>query len=175
MSVVSQTAGPISRELKHDSDLCRLVADGCDSKRKGKGGEWGKEVKRERERKGEGVIDGMPFPPPTKGSRDEQLAIHVWQHCSNTLCTRMHTQTQLKIAKQRPSATSANYLAESRPGSRIRVVPAVGLDWRMALIVKRKRRERKAGCEKLSIRNKRILQRATWLPLRQPYRSVINT
>lgn len=36
MSVVSQTAGPISRELRHDSDLCRLVAGGCDSERKGK-------------------------------------------------------------------------------------------------------------------------------------------
>lgn len=38
MSVVSQTAGPISRELRHDSDLCRLVAGGCDSEWKGAGG-----------------------------------------------------------------------------------------------------------------------------------------
>lgn len=46
MSVVSQTAGPISRELRHDSDLRRLVAGGCDSERKRKGGE----------RRGEGII-----------------------------------------------------------------------------------------------------------------------
>lgn len=48
MSVVSQTAGPISRELRHDSDLCRLVAGSCDSERKGKGGE------------GEGEREGSP-------------------------------------------------------------------------------------------------------------------
>lgn len=111
--------------------------------------------------------------PLTQGSRDEQLAMKCGGIAQHTLCTHMHTQMQLKIAKQRPSTTSANYLAESRPGSRIRVVPAVGLDWRMALIeVKRERRERKAWWEKLSIRDKRLLQQATWLPLRQPYRSV---
>lgn len=48
MSVISQTAGPNSRELRHDSDLCRLVAGGCDSERKGKGGE------------GEGEREGSP-------------------------------------------------------------------------------------------------------------------
>lgn len=56
------------------------------------------------------------------------------------------TQDQLKIAKQRPSATSANYLAESRPGPWIRVVPAVGLDCRMALIeMESEQGERKLG------------------------------
>lgn len=42
MSVVSQTAGPISRELRHDSDLRRLVAGGCDSEREREGREEGK-------------------------------------------------------------------------------------------------------------------------------------
>lgn len=37
------------------------------------------------------------------------------------------------MEKQRPCTASANYLAESSPRSRIRVVPAVGLNRRMAL------------------------------------------
>lgn len=48
MSVVSQTAGPISRELRHDSDLRRLVAGGCDSERKGG------ETREEKRKGGEG-------------------------------------------------------------------------------------------------------------------------
>lgn len=63
--------------------------------------------------------------------------IDEWQHHSaHPECTLIHTDIleQLKIAKQRPSTTSVNYLAESSPGPRIRVVPAVGIGWRMVLI-----------------------------------------
>lgn len=63
--------------------------------------------------------------------------IDEWQHHSaHPECTLIHTDTleQLKIAKQRPSTTSVNYVAESIPGPRIRVVPAVGIGWRMVLI-----------------------------------------
>lgn len=51
MSVVSQAAGPISREPSHDSDFCRLVAGGCDSQRKGEG----EEGKREAQGAGDGT------------------------------------------------------------------------------------------------------------------------
>lgn len=84
MSVVSQTAGPISREPRHDSDLRRLVAGGCDSEtRKGKGRRRGEVVG------GGGVPDRVgtegsggcrpreAFPPLALGSRDEQLAMNT--------------------------------------------------------------------------------------------------
>lgn len=56
MSVVSQTAGPISRELRHDSDLRRLVAGGCDSERKGEGG--GRRGEGKVVKAGEGAAEG---------------------------------------------------------------------------------------------------------------------
>ncbi|KAK2835724.1 hypothetical protein Q5P01_016208 [Channa striata] len=69
----AKTAGPISRELRHDSDLRRLVAGGCDSERKRKEGRRGGGKKRDRERElrgeqqkqreVEGVRDGMSSPP----------------------------------------------------------------------------------------------------------------
>lgn len=49
--LVSQAAGPISREPSHDSDFCRLVAGGCDSQRKGEG----EEGKREAQGAGDGT------------------------------------------------------------------------------------------------------------------------
>lgn len=71
---------------------------------------------------------------------------HAYTQADNT---HADAQEQLKIAKQRPSTTSANYLAESRPGSRIRVVPAVDLDWRMALIeIESERKERETETER---------------------------
>lgn len=89
---------------------------------------------------------------------------------------RADTQEQLKIAKQRPSATSANYLAESRPGPRIRVVPAVGLDWRMALIeMESESRGRELGEEKPSI-TKGFCNKQTGSPcVGRIDQSVINT
>lgn len=95
MCVVSQAAGPSSRELRHDSDLCRLVAGGCDSQRKGKG---------EREGKGRGnregsqwqggwvVIDGMPVPLLTQGGGDERLAVNT--RVTASLNTLLPTETE---------------------------------------------------------------------------------
>ena len=147
MSVVSQTAGPISREPRHDSDLRRLVAGGCDSEqgreegegeeRRGGQGGRGERVGTEG---GGGCRPWEAVSPLALGSRDEQLAMNTCVAATRSTHTDADTHTladaqeQLKIAKQRPFTTSANYLAESRPGSRIRVVPAVGLDRRMALI-----------------------------------------
>lgn len=114
MSVVSQAAGPISREPRHDSDFCRLVAGGCDSEREGEKGEWGMGGGKER---GAGCRVGMAF-PHTPAQRRAAGSVVLPCTCGRTL----------EITKQSPSTTSANYLAESGLGSRIRGVPAVGLD-----------------------------------------------
>lgn len=95
MSVVLQAAGPISREPSHDSDFCRLVAGGCDSERKGEGGEG-----EERSAGCQGW-DG----------------VSSYEVSSVVSDPRRRTRERLEITTWRPSATSANYLEESRPGS----------------------------------------------------------
>lgn len=121
----------------------------------------------------EGIRDGMSSPHSPKVG-DEQLAMNTWVAAS--LSTHADTQEQLKIAKQRPSTTSANYLAESGPGPRIRVVPAVGLDWRMALIETVRDRREKTWWEKLSITDKGLYNKKTGSQCdRRIDQSVINT
>lgn len=78
MSAVSQTAGPISRELRHDSDLRRLVAGSCDSERKEKDGEGrGRELKRIRNRVRWRVSERECLVLFTQHRRDEQLAMNT--------------------------------------------------------------------------------------------------
>ena len=109
MSVVSQTAGPISRELRHDSDLRRLVAGGCDSERKGKGGRGegkGRQSKGgQKQREAEGVMGGMSFPPLTQGSRGEQLAMNT---CVAALqCIHMHAQPLIHTCRRTGAAENS--------------------------------------------------------------------
>lgn len=130
----------------------RKEGRGREKEKEEKGRETGVGESRKK-RDGQGVRDGMSSPSsPWAGERSSCPWIQVWKNNStHTVLTNANTDTnthtdatgQLKIAKQRPSTTSANYLAESRPGSRIRAVPAVGLGWRKALIeIKSERKER---------------------------------
>lgn len=64
----------LAQELRHDSDQRRLVAGGCDSERKGKGGEFDTFAETERSRR---CRRWALFSPLTRGCGDEQLAMNT--------------------------------------------------------------------------------------------------